>query len=427
MYKDNIFALKGNIIFSKDKDNLEINENSWIVSENGKVQGIYKNLSEKFNNIEKIDFTEKIIIPGMIDLHLHAPQYSYCGTQMDLELLDWLNNVTFPQEAKYKDLDYAKKAYEIFVNDLKKSFTTRACIFGTIHVKPTILLMDLLEKSGLITMVGKVNMDRNSPDYLSEESPEKSYEDTKNWINYTKKSYKNTTSIITPRFTPSCSDKLMELLGELQRETNLPVQSHLSENISEISWVKELCHGIINYSDSYDKYGLFGKNALTVMAHCVHLEEDEIELIKTNKVFVAHCPNSNTNLSSGIAPARKYLDKNLKIGLGSDIAGGVSMSIFKTITDAIQVSKLRWRLVDESLRPITFQEGFYMATKGGGEFFGRVGSFEKDYSFDALVLDDSSVRSPIEEMSLKDRLERIAYLGESNILIGKYVAGNKIF
>ncbi|MGF6906099.1 amidohydrolase family protein [Fusobacterium sp. PH5-44] len=427
MEKDKIFALKGNILFSKNRNTIVTYENSFIICKNGKVDGVYSNIPEELRNIEIIDCSNKFIIPGLIDLHIHAPQYAYRGTQMDLELLNWLDNVTFPQESKYKDVTYAQNAYKIFAEDLKNSFTTRACIYGTIHVEATTILMDYLEESGLITMVGKVNMDRNSISDLIEQSPKESYENTKKWIENSKNKYKNTFPIITPRFTPACSDELMSLIGKLQRETTTPVQSHLSENISEISLVKELCHDIINYSDSYAKHGLFGGNVPTIMAHCVYLENEEIDLIKENEVFIAHCPNSNMNLSSGIAPARKYLDKNIKIGLGSDIAGGVSISIFKAITDAIQVSKLRWRLVDESLKPITFEESFYMATKGGGEFFGKVGTFEKGYDFDVLVLDDSNIKSSMNgELSLRDRLERIAYIGEKDILKGKYVKGIKI-
>lgn len=427
MNRDKIFALKGNILFSKNKNTIVTHEDSFIICKNEKVEGIYSDIPDEFSNIEIIDCSNKFIIPGLIDLHTHAPQYAYRGTQMDLELLNWLDNVTFPQESKYKNVSYAEKAYKIFAKDLKNSFTTRACIFGTIHVEATTILMDYLEESGLITMVGKVNMDRNSISDLTENSSKESYENTKEWINFSKNKYKNTFPIITPRFTPACSDELMELLGKLQRETNTPLQSHLAENISEISLVKELCHDIMNYSDSYGKHGLFGKTVPTIMAHCVYLENEEIELIKENEVFIAHCPNSNMNLSSGIAPVRKYLDKNLKMGLGTDIAGGVSISIFKAITDAIQVSKLRWRLVDESLKPITFEEGFYLATKGGGEFFGKVGAFEKDYDFDVLILDDGNIESPInKEFSLRERLERIAYLGEKDILIGKYVKGNRI-
>ncbi len=160
---------------------------------------------------------------------------------MDLELLDWLNTITFPQEAKYADLSYAKKAYSIFVDDLKHSFTTRACIFATLHRPATELLMDMLEESGLTTMVGKVNMDRNGAPELQEKSAQASAQDTRQWLEEIKGRYDHTYPILTPRFTPSCTDELMTELGKIQREYHIPIQSHLSENFGEIAWVKELC------------------------------------------------------------------------------------------------------------------------------------------------------------------------------------------
>ena len=239
------FALKGNIIYAKDSSNLCIEEQSYLVCENGKVQGIYPVLPEAFKDITVEDMGDKLIIPGLTDLHVHAPQYSFRGLGMDLELLDWLETNTFPEEAKYRDLEYAKKAYGIFAEQMKKSATTRACIFATIHKEATILLMDLMEESGLSTMVGKVNMDRNSPDYLREVSPEASEEATRQWLEMAeKRNYQHTRPILTPRFTPSCSDELMERLKTVQKDWDLPMQSHLSENQGEIAWVKELCPGL---------------------------------------------------------------------------------------------------------------------------------------------------------------------------------------
>lgn len=162
---------------------------------------------------------DQLIIPGFTDLHLHAPQYAYRGTGMDLELLDWLNTITFPQEAKYADLSYAKKAYSIFVDDLKHSFTTRACIFATLHRPATELLMDMLEESGLTTMVGKVNMDRNGAPELQEKSAQASAQDTRQWLEEIKGRYDHTYPILTPRFTPSCTDELMTELGKSSGNT----------------------------------------------------------------------------------------------------------------------------------------------------------------------------------------------------------------
>ena len=423
--KNELFALKGTICYSKNQHELVFAENSYVVCENGICAGVFSQLPEEYRDIPTEDMGDRLIIPGFTDLHLHAPQYAYRGTGMDLELLDWLNTITFPQEARYADLSYAKKAYSIFVDDLKHSFTTRACIFATLHRPATELLMDMLEESGLTTMVGKVNMDRNGAPELQEESAQASAADTRQWLDEIRNRYDHTYPILTPRFTPSCTDELMTELGKIQKEYHLPVQSHLSENFGEIAWVKELCPASRFYGDAYDMFGLFGGACPTIMAHCVHSTDEELQMIKDQGVYIAHCPESNTDLASGIAPIRHYLDMELRVGLGTDVAGGFSLSMFRAIVDTIQASKLRWRLMDQTLAPITLEEAFYMATIGGGSFFGKVGSFEKGYEFDAMVLDDSNIRHP-QEISNRDRLERLVYLSDDRNLIGKYVQGRKV-
>lgn len=420
------FALKGTICHSENPKTLTITENAYLICENGLCAGVFTELPEKYKEIPCHDAGDNLIIPGMTDLHLHAPQYAYRGTGMDLELLEWLNTITFPQEARYKDLDYAQKAYSIFAEDMKKSPTTRACIFGTMHVPATELLMDLMEETGLKTMVGKVNMDRNGVPELQEESAEKSARDTIQWIEDTISKYENVRPILTPRFTPSCTDELMQKLSDIQKKYKLPMQSHLSENLGEIAWVQELCPNTKFYGEAYEQFDMFGGECPTIMAHCVHSPDEEIALMKEKGVYIAHCAQSNTNLSSGIAPVRRYLDAGLRVGLGTDIAGGASLSLFRVIVDSIQVSKLRWRLVDDTQKPLTFEETFYMATEGGGSFFGKVGNFKEGYEFDALVLDDTNLPHP-QELSARHRLERLIYLSDDRNITGKYVSGKKIF
>ena len=421
------FALKGTICFSTDQSHLSLYENSYVICEKGRCAGVFPEIPERFSGIPVRDTGNSLIIPGLVDLHLHAPQYAFRGMHMDLELLDWLNTVTFPEEARYQDPSYAKKAYSIFAEDMRKSATTRASVFGTLHKESTELLMELMEQTGLITYIGKVNMDRNSPDELREKDARTSSEDTVQWLRDIAGKYKNTKPILTPRFIPSCTNELMKLLADIQRTYCLPVQSHLSENQGEIAWVKELCPDSAFYGDAYDHFGLFGgETCPTIMAHCVYSSNEEIALLHKRGVFVAHCPQSNTNLSSGIAPVRKYLDKGLHMGLGTDIAGGHSLSMLRAVADAIQVSKLRWRLVDESLKPLSLEEAFYLATMGGGAFWGKTGSFLEDYEFDAVILSDEQIPCP-HSLTPLERLERLIYLGDDRCVTGKYVSGNKIF
>lgn len=419
------YVFKGNICYSESREELCITENGYAVCEDGRCAGVYDTLPKEYETLPCYNYEDKIIIPGLIDLHVHAPQYAFRGMGMDLELIDWLNTHTFVEEARYGDLEYAGEAYDIFAEDLKNSATTRACIFATIHTQATLLLMEKLEETGIKAYVGKVNMDRNSPEYLCEESAEKSEKDTEEWL-LKSQGFKNIKPVLTPRFTPSCTDELLERLSGLQKKYGLPVQSHLSENLDEIDWVKELCPGTSHYGETYDRYGLFGNSCPTIMAHCVHCGEEETELMRRQGVFIAHCPESNANLSSGVAPVKRYLEKGMKVGLGTDVAAGSSLSVFKAMALAVQCSKLRWRLYDQSVVPLTMEEVFFMATKGGGEFFGKVGSFEEGYEFDAVVLDDSMLRHP-RKLSAKERLERLIYLADERCIAAKFVDGQVIF
>ena len=420
------FVVKGNIISSKNPSDLAIHENAFLVCAEGLTAGIFPKLPEEYASFPLYDYGKCLIIPGLVDLHVHAPQYTYRGLGMDKELLDWLQTYAFPEESRYEDPDYAERAYRIFVEKMRTNATTRACIFATAHVPATLLLMEMLEKSGLITYVGKVSMDRNAPAPLCEESPAVAAAAVEKWLKTSLKKYKNTKPMLTPRFIPSCTDDLLTSLGRFQKKYHVPVQSHLSENLSEIAWVRELCPYSSDYGEAYEHFGLFGGNAPTVMAHGVWPGKREFARIKERGVYIAHCPQSNTNIASGIAPVRQYLDAGIHIGLGSDVAGGSSDSIFRAMVDAIQVSKLRWRLITQDDAPITLDEAFYMATAGGGEFFGKVGKFEEGYEFDAVVLDDENLPTP-REFSTHERLERIVYLGDDRNIAAKFVAGRKLF
>lgn len=420
---NNAFALKGNILYTPVCGRIEAAADSYLVCEEGKVAGVFDTLPEAFWGVPVEDFGSRLILPGLADLHVHASQYAYRGLGMDLELLDWLEQNAFPEEARFADLDYARAAWDIFVEELAKSATTRACIFATVHRPAALLLMEKLEQAGLAGFVGKVNMDRDCPDCLRETTGG-SLEETRRWLEQSA-GFGRVKPILTPRFVPSCTDELLAGLGALGARFNVPVQSHLSENLSEIRLVGRLCPASRYYGDVYDRAGLFGGPRPAVMAHCIWSGEEERARMKEAGVFIAHCPQSNMNVSSGIAPVRLYLREGQRLGLGSDVAGGAHLSIFRAMTDAIQASKLRWRLVDDSLPALTLPEALYMATKGGGAFFGRVGSFEPGYEFDAVVLDDADLPTT-RRCTLTERLERVVWLGDGRPC-AKYVAGRKLF
>ena len=420
------FVLKGDIIYSKNKNLVSENPNSYLVCIDGKSEGVYKTLPSKYKKLKLYDYTGKLIIPGLIDLHLHAPQYSFIGLHMDLKLLDWLNKYTFPEESKYKNIEYAKKAYDIFIKDIKYMPTTRFSMFATIHNEATLYLMQKLDKIGFKGYVGKVNMDRNSPKILIEKT-KKSIEDTIDYINKSSK-LKNIKPIITPRFIPSCTDELMSGLSDIVKEYKIPVQSHLSENLSEIEWVKELSK-CKTYEEAYDKFDMLGTVTNTIMAHYVWPDEEGIKLVKGRKVWIAHSPSSNRNLASGIAPISRYLKEDIKVGLATDVSGGSYLSMFRAMEDAITASKTRELFVDKNTiikNNVTINQAFYLATLGGGEFFGKVGSFKNGYEFDAIVLDESKIPTVLmDKLSLIERFERFVYRPCDKVL-AKFIAGKKI-
>ena len=424
MKPNTAFALRGNLVDSASPTQLRCREDHFLVCEDGRVAGVFPRLPDRYAHLPVEDWSGRLIIPGLTDLHTHAPQYAFRGLGMDLELLDWLEARTFPEEAGYADLDYARRAYGLFVQELQDGAATRACVFATVHRESTLLLMELLEKSGLVTRVGKVNMDRNCPDSLREPSAQASLAATRRWLEACA-GFRHTRPILTPRFIPSCSDELLAGLAAVQRETGLPVQSHLSENPSEVEWVRQLCPDAAGYGEAYLRRGLLGgENCPTVMAHCVYSDAAERRLLKEQGVWVAHCPQSNTNLSSGAAPVRAFLEEGVRVGLGSDVAGGHTLSILRAIADAVQVSKLRWRLVEGGARPLTLPEAFWLATAGGGAFFGQVGRFEPGWAFDAVVLEDSAYPHP-QPLSSLERLERLCYLcsDDRRAVVRKFVEG----
>ena len=313
--------LKGNLVSAPALGKLEIVEHGCLVlHDDGSIQSVEK-AAPQSADAEVIDYGDRLIMPSFVDMHLHAPQYPMLGMGMDLPLIDWLNTYTFKTEARFEDSDYARRIYKKLASDLITSGTTRVCMFSSLHTDATLILMEELEKAGVTGYVGKVNMNRNSPVYLREISTNQALRDTERWLCETKEAYRTVKPILTPRFIPSCTDDLMYGLARLQAKYGVPVQSHLSENYSEIAWIRELCPRSKHYGDAYEQFGLFGGGYPCIMAHCVHSNEDEQALMKKNGVFIAHSPESNMNLASGVAPVNKFLDDGLRVGAGLEDLG----------------------------------------------------------------------------------------------------------
>lgn len=413
-------ALKGNIIHTPTFGEYSILPQGHVVYENGEVLGVFAELPAEHQEAAVTDYGDRLIIPGFVDLHLHAPQFANRGLGLDKELLPWLETYTFPEESKYSSTEFAERAYKKFVKALWQQGTTRSVVFATLHREASELLMDLMAQTGLGGFVGKVSMDRNCPEFYIE-STEESLAETERFIQETQGRHALVKPIITPRFVPTCTAELMQGLGALGAKYGVPVQSHLSENTGENAWVKALHPEIRDYASVYDTYGLFGQQK-TVMAHCVHVSDEEIALMAKNQVYVAHSPHSNNNLSSGIAPVRKMLQAGVPVGLASDVSGSHEISMPRVLTVAAQVSKLKWLECNKECAPLNTQELFYLATKGGGSFFGKVGSFEPGYALDALVIDDTTLLD-VNPRSLEERLQRYLYCGDDRNISARYVQG----
>ncbi|KAF8163613.1 hypothetical protein B0H34DRAFT_651932 [Crassisporium funariophilum] len=380
----------------------------WII-EDVEAHKLQEALASKgYFDVEVVALKDgEFIAPGFIDTHTHAPQVPNMGTGGQYQLLDWLQNVTFPMESKFADIDFARRTYESVVRRVIDSGTTTCCYYGTLHLEATKALADIVHTSGQRAFVGKCNMNRDSPSYYLEPSSGASIEATRELISHIRALGCSPSSneplvqpVLTPRFAISCTPDLLSSLGELAAsEPLLRIQTHISENPSEVAYTRALFPTAPSYAGVYDMFGLLRDN--TILAHAVHLTEDEVDLIKERGAGISHCPTSNFNLSSGVAPIGYYLDKGIKVGLGTDVSGGFSLSILNAIQNASIAAKVLSFQSKSSTpsepslaahfanRPLPMPTLLYLATLGGAAVCGlekRVGSFAVGKSFDALLV-----------------------------------------
>ncbi|KZS91146.1 guanine deaminase [Sistotremastrum niveocremeum HHB9708] len=397
------------------------------------------------------------LMPGFIDTHTHACQFPNIGIGQQYQLLDWLENVTFPTEAKFADTAYAKQIYPSVLTRLISNGTTTCCYYASLHLESTKILADIAHASGQRAYIGKCNMDRESPPTYIESSPEQSVADTEALIKYIR-SLPTTLvhPIITPRFAISCTSLLLHQLGALAaKDPTVPIQTHISENLAEIAFTKSLFKDCETYADVYDSHGLLKHN--TILAHAVHLEPREIELIKTRNAGISHCPTSNLNLSSGSVKVGEMLDKGIKVGLGTDCSGGFAASILTVVQHASIMSKVvsfeaRGKVNSTASKsdstfadkPLPVATLLYLATVGGARVCNlqdTVGSFEVGKSFDALRIslnprtknpgisayeDPSGFKGADSEKLLRERLEKFLFCGDDRNIAEVWVAGRLI-
>lgn len=410
--------LRGNLISAPELGRLEIVPKGYVALEDGVIASVGGALPPRYEGLPVTDYGDCLVLQSFADLHLHAPQYPMLGMGMDLPLLDWLNTYTFKTESKFSDLDFARKVYGNLARELIALGTTRVSMFSSRHTDATFVLMEELEKAGAAGFVGKVNMDRNGGE--AEEATDESISETLRWLDGCH--FGHIKPILTPRFTPSCTDTVMEFLGGLAKERGLRVQSHLSENTGEIAWVRELHPDCRYYWETYDKYGLW--NAGTLMAHCVHSGPEEQAAMAQAGVIAVHCAASNVNLCSGTAPVREMIERGVTVAMGTDIAGGDQLSMARAMATSIRASKIRQIEGGDSF--LTVPEAYYLASGAGHAALGGKAGFQVGDALHAIVVDDGAMPAPARELSLLERFERALYLLERGHIRAVYSDGRKV-
>ena len=414
--------LKGDLVSAPALGALNtVEQGCLILDDEGRILGTEKAIPQGAD-AELIDCGHALIMPSFVDMHLHAPQYPMLGMGMDLPLIDWLNTYTFETEARFSDLDFARRTYKRLASDLITNGTTRVCMFSSLHTDATLILMEELERAGVTGYVGKVNMDRNGGAHL-QETTEESKRETLRWLDECAR-FQYVKPILTPRFTPSCTDELMAWLGSLANERGLYVQSHLSENRSEIAWVKELHPDCAQYWETYAKYGLWKDH--TVMAHCVHSDARECAAMRERGIVVAHCAGSNINLCSGVSPVREMLQQGIWVTLGSDIAGGALLPMYKVVTMSIRASKIKRIETDWSEDFLTVPEAYYLGSTSGHRYFGAQGGFAAGDKLHAIVVDDSDFIEPTRPLSVRERFERAIYMMHRHNIVSVWSEGRRV-
>lgn len=362
---------------------------------------------------------DALITPGFIDTHLHAPQLEMIGSYGG-HLLEWLNRYTFPTERKFEDPEHARSVARAFYDELLRNGTLCALVFSTIHREATDIFFEEAERRGFRGIIGKTMMDRNAPDYLLDRSAKQSYDESREllgkWHGRSLLNY-----AITPRFAPTSTPELLEAAGQLKREfPEAWVHTHISENQNEVRWVQELFPEA-EYADVYDRYGLLDEKS--VLAHGVWLTAEELDLLARRGTRIAHCPNSNLFLGSGLFPLHRVLNAGVIVGLGSDIGAGTTPSMFNAMADAYKVQQVQ----NVSLSPFHL---WYLATLGGARALrldAETGSLEPGKSADFLVIDPHA--TPLLSLrtgraaSLVDLLAGLIFMGDDRAVRRSLIAG----
>ncbi|WP_461244175.1 guanine deaminase [Secundilactobacillus muriivasis] len=378
---------------------------------------------------------DQYVLPGFIDLHIHAPQWPNAGLALDRPLNEWLDTYTFPLEAKYQDTDFAKLVYADLVHELLANGTTTALYFGTVHNPANLELAKACIQNGQRGFIGKVAMDNpdQTPEYYRDASATSAVADTEQFIQQLTELNRTTdlkqTPVITPRFVPSCTPESLAGLGDLARKYDLPVQSHASESDWEDGYAREHYH--IRDAEVLDRYGLLTDKA--VMAHGTMLNEADYQLFADRQTAIAHCPISNVYFGNAVLPVKRVMAHHVKLGLGTDISGGYSPSLYQNIRQAVLSSRQLTDGVDNQLSPINrgvadsaigLRTAFYLATVGGAESLHlKTGRIAPGYLADLQVV---SLSTPIPPDSASAIFEKLMIQTTKHTIDHVFVQGKTV-
>ncbi|WP_338560706.1 guanine deaminase [Acinetobacter sp. KS-LM10] len=407
-------------------DQVRYVEDGLLITQNGKIQwfGFWQDGQKQLSaNIQVQHYPDQLIVPGFIDTHIHFPQTEMVGAYGE-QLLEWLNTYTFPTELQFADKAYADQIAHFFVNELLKNGTTTALVFCTVHPESVDALFEAAERHQMRLIAGKVMMDRHAPEGLCD-TAETAYTDSKALIEKWHGKGRNLYAI-TPRFAPTSTPEQLEKAGQLKAEyPDVYVHTHSSENKNEIEWVKALFPEQKGYLDVYHHFGLTGSKS--VFAHCVHLEDSEWDCMHQTDSAIAFCPTSNLFLGSGLFPLKKTWDKQVKVGLGTDIGAGTSFNQLQTLNEAYKVQQLQGD-------KLSAFESLYHATIGGAKALqleDKLGNFNvgKEADFVVINLNATSLQTLRQQRAknIEDALFALFTMGDDRNIQATYIFGQKAY
>ena len=405
----------------EDHDSYVYYEDGALALESGSIVGCgeFSDLSGIFASAKTVDHRPNLILPGFIDTHLHFPQMQVIGS-FGTKLLDWLNKYTFVEEQKYADPAHCKRMAELFFDALTRHGTTTAVAYGSVHKTSAHAFFKEAENRDLCMIAGKVMMDRNAPEALCD-TPQSGYDDSKDliekWHGKGRLLY-----AVSPRFAITSSPTQMEAAQSLMKEyPDCYMQTHLSENHDEIEYTKQLYQSARDYLDVYQMYDLLGPKSL--FGHCIHLEEREREAMAETDSVAVFCPTSNLFLGSGLFDQNGLREQGIRTAVATDVGGGTSYSMLKTLDEAYKVLQLR----NQVLSPLN---SFYMMTLGNARALSlqnKIGTLDTGTDADVIVLDTRATPAMALRMetveSLSEELFVLQTMGDDRSVSEVYVAG----